>query len=155
MCCWVPCCLRMPGCYAYSGGWGGEASFLYPARGRPYCSAASPFLEMPGYYAFQWVGRGGMFCISGHLKIYQGIKVEWIGSFAQPDIGNLPHLLTQEICVFDGPDIGNLPHPLTHPISVFAWPDMPNMPHPLTQSQFRVSTGSTSGTCPPAPQEAH
>jgi hypothetical protein len=54
-----------------------------------------------------------MFCISTDLKFYQGIKGEWIGSFAQPDIGNLPHPLTQEICVFAGPDMPNLPHLLT------------------------------------------
>jgi hypothetical protein len=65
--------------------------------------------KMPGDYAFCWVGRGGKLCISADLKIYQGIKVEWIGSFAQPDIGNLPHPLTQEICVFAGPDMPNLP----------------------------------------------
>jgi hypothetical protein len=47
---------------------------------------------------------------------------EWIGSFAQPDIGNLPHPLTQQICAF-------------------AWPDMPNLPPRPTQLQFRGFQG--------------
>jgi len=42
-----------------------------------------------------WVGRGGMFCISGELKIYQGSKGEWIGSFARQDMGNLVPRLPQ------------------------------------------------------------
>jgi hypothetical protein len=50
-----------------------------------------PFRNANPYLAFLiWWRQCSMFCISGELKNYQGIKVEWIGSSAQPDIGNLP-----------------------------------------------------------------
>ena len=39
--------------------------------------------------------RGGMFCISGELKFYQGSEEEWIGSFTGQDIGNLVPRPTQ------------------------------------------------------------
>jgi hypothetical protein len=35
-----------------------------------------------------------MFCISGELKMYQGSKGEWIGSFPRQDMGNLVPRLT-------------------------------------------------------------
>ncbi len=78
-------------------GWGGEASFVYPVRGEPQLLmlGALPPQNAKLLCLSWWVGRGGKFCISEELKIYQGSKGEWIGSFAGQDIGNLPHLPTQ------------------------------------------------------------
>jgi hypothetical protein len=39
--------------------------------------------------------RGGLvFCISGELNIIRVVREEWIGSFAQPNVENLPPATT-------------------------------------------------------------
>src|ERR1019366_795099 len=44
-----------------------------------------------------WGDRGGKFCISGDLRVYQGSMEEWIGSFTGQDIANLPPRPTQSL----------------------------------------------------------
>ena len=77
------------------GGPGRQVSYILSVK-RPCSCLLGAWLQMPRCYAvFDWGDRGGKFCISGELKIYQGIKVEWIGSFTGQDIGNLVPRPTQ------------------------------------------------------------
>jgi hypothetical protein len=91
----------------FQGGRG--ASFLYLASGRPCFSPQTPFGNASLCFWFFSGEQCSKLCISVDLKTYQSIKVEWIGSFAQPDIGNLPPCLPEPIGLFTGQDLPNLP----------------------------------------------
>ena len=91
-----------------SKGAGGQVSYVLPVGDSVlYLQALfGNARSMPNSFSG---GQCSMFCISAELKMYQGIKVEWIGSFAQPDIGNLPPCLPGPIGLLTGQDLPNLP----------------------------------------------
>jgi hypothetical protein len=91
-----------------AGGRGREASFVDLAGERPCFSPPSPLRECQVYAEPLFREASSVYPQISKLK--RVVWKEWIGSFAQQDMGNLPSAST-------GLDMG------------LCWPNIPNLPH--------------------------